>query len=105
MTDKHIWLRISTLVALIIFFSAASRAQSVLTDDTSTTNSLKDADSNFGTNPNLTVASGSNTYLKFKPFATLHGADVARATLKLYVGNVSSAGAIDLYQAGGTWSE
>src|SRR5215510_1844485 len=99
----------TALLASIICFAAAAEAQSILTDDASTINSAKDADSNFGTNPNLNVLSGSNAYLKFQPSATLpaniHGADVAKATLKLYVANVTSGGTINLYQAGGAWSE
>jgi len=67
MTNKHILVRISVLVAMMICFAAVSRAQSVLTDDANTVNSPKDADSNFGTNPNPNVAANSNIYLKFKP--------------------------------------
>src|SRR5215470_12985428 len=108
MTNKY-FARIAVLVALTICFAGASRAQSVLTDDASTINSSKDGDSNFGTNPNLNVYSSSNVYLKFQTSATLpanfHGSDVAKATLKLYVSNITSPGAIDLYQTGGPWSE
>jgi hypothetical protein len=109
MTNRYIFLQIATLVALIICFTSTSRAQSVLTDDATTINSPKDADANFGTNPNLNVSSTSNTYLKFNPSTTLpagtRGADLGKATLRLYVGIVQSSGTIDLYQAGGAWSE
>ena len=98
----------TALLACVIFFAAAAQAQSILTDDAQTINSVKDADSNFGTNPNLNVLSGSNSYLKFKlstlPAGT-KGTDVAKATLKVYVGTVTTPGTIDLYEAGGAWNE
>jgi len=96
-------------IALILSFATVSRAQSTLTDDANTTNSPKDADSNFGTNPNLIVSSINNAYLKFKLSPALpsgtQSSDIAKATLKLYVGTVTSSGALDLYQVASPWNE
>ena len=84
-------------------------AQATLNDDAHTINTPKDADSNFGTNPSLTVGSTSNVYLKFKlspalPPATV-ATDLAKATLKLYVSNVGAPGTIDVYEVAGNWNE
>ena len=100
---------IIAVLALLVCSGNLLIAQSILTDDANTVNSPRDADTNFGTNPNLTVAPASNSYIKFKlspalPPATV-GSDVAKATLKLYVGNVSVAGTIDVYVAAGSWNE
>ena len=102
-------LSLFAVITLFLSFAAVSRAQSTLVDDANTANSLKDADSNFGTNPNLIVSSINNTYLKFKlspamPSGT-QSSDIAKATLKLYVGTVTSSGTLDLYQVAGTWNE
>src|SRR5262249_8189572 len=108
---KHLktFFGISGMLALIICLTATTKAQSILTDDAHTINSPKDGDSNFGSNPNLFVSSVNNTYLKFKLSTTLptgvQASDVAKATLKLYVGTVNSAGAIDVYQADAAWNE
>jgi len=88
--------RIFAILVLMVCFAGMSMAQSVLTDDAHTSNSPRDADTNFGTNPNLTVSPTNNVYLKFKLSPTLpagiQGSDVAKATLKLYLGNVTSPG-------------
>src|SRR5215510_5246376 len=97
------------MLLLIVGVSTVAMAQATLNDDAQTTNTAKDADSNFGTNPNLTVASTNNVYLKFKLSPALAPAtaatDLAKATLKLYVGNVTSPGTIDVYEVAGNWNE
>src|SRR4029453_9998570 len=101
--------QILAILGLLICDSSISLAQSVLTDDAHTSSVTRDQDLNFGTNPNLTVSSTNNTYLKFKLSSTLppgtQGSDIAKATLKLFVGNVSAPGAIDVVHLTENWSE
>ena len=85
---------------MLIIAPCGSQAQSALTDD---------ADGQTGNGPNLLLTPTSNVYLKFKLSSTLPsntaGSDVARATLKLYLGNVRAPGAVDVYQITSSWSE
>ena len=102
-------LQVVALFGCALLLSGSARAQSNLTDDAHTTSDPKLADANFGTNPNLTVSPTGNVYVKFKLTPTLPaetaGADVSKATLKLYVGNVSTAGRLDVYQVVSPWDE
>ena len=101
----------AALYALAVFFAAphAASAQAVLTDDAQTSTAPKALDANFGTNPNLNVSSSSGVYVKFKLSSTLPagtpGAAVERATLKLYLANVTTAGRLDVYAVTGAWDE
>ncbi len=83
---------IFAVLALTVCVSGIAMAQSVLSDDAHTSTSPRDVDTNFGTNPNLAVSPTNNVYLKFKLSPTLpagiQGSDVAKATLKLYLGNL-----------------
>jgi hypothetical protein len=81
------------LAALLmtVCVSAVAFGQSILTDDAHTSSLSKDLDTNFGTNPNLVAGTT--------------GSDVSKATLKIYVGNVSVAGTIDVVQVADSWSE
>src|SRR5262245_38103840 len=94
---------------LVVSLSGLTMAQSVLSDDANTSTLPKDLDTNFGTNPNLTVSASNAIYLKFKLSAVLpqnmQASDVAKATLKLYVGNVSAPGTIDILELADNWSE
>ena len=101
----------TTLAALLmtVCVSAVAFSQSVLTDDANTSSLPKDIDSNFGNNPNLVVSATNTSYLKFKLTPTLPtgtvGSDVSKATLKIYVGNVSVSGTIDVVQVADNWNE
>jgi hypothetical protein len=98
----------SILMSLVLLAPPGdSFAQSALTDD---------ADVNCllplpgcGSGLGLSLAPDANVYVKFKLASTLPvgtpGAQVARATIKLYVNDVGVAGTIDIYQAGGPWKE
>ena len=94
---------------MTVCVSAVAFAQSVITDDANTSSSSKDVDGNFGTNPNLVVSATNTVYLKFKLTPTLPigtaGSDVSKATLKIYVGNVSVPGTIDVVQVADNWNE
>src|SRR5262249_44549730 len=97
------------MLSLIFGLTTVVMAQATLNDDAHTINTPRDADSNFGTNPNLTIGSNNNVYLKFKlspalPPATV-ATDLGKATLKLYVSTVNSPGTIDVYEVAGNWNE
>src|SRR4051812_26267182 len=100
-----------TLAVLLISMCVltVASAQSVLTDDAHTSSVLKDIDSNFGANPNVMVSLTNKAYLKFKLTPTVpvgtQGSDVSKATLKVYVGNVSTPGMIDVFQLAENWNE
>ena len=51
---------------LVVCLSGLTMAQSVLSDDANTSTLTKDLDTNFGTNPSLTVSATNTIYLKFK---------------------------------------
>lgn len=99
---------LAVAVAMMLLTQCIS-AQSALTADAFTDNSTKTITSNFGNNPNLTVSSAGNVYVKFKVSSTLPsgtpGSDVARATLKLYVGNIVTPGRLDIYKVNSSWDE
>lgn len=97
------------LVILIVTTPTLLNAQSALTDDTQTNATTRNADKNFGSSPTLTVSSSANSYLKFKLSSTVASgttrADIAKATIKLYIGNIATPGKIDVYQVAGPWEE
>src|SRR4026207_1829264 len=94
---------------LVVCVSGLTMAQSVLSDDAHTSTLPKDLDTNFGTNPSLTVSATNTAYLKFKLSPALpadtQASHVAKATLKVYVGNVSAPGTIDIVELADVWSE
>ena len=94
-------------VIVLITLPTSSSAQAVLIDDAQTSTAPKSTDSNFGTNPNLSVNSAGNVYIKFKLSSTLPagtaGSAIERATLKLYLANVTSPGKLDVYRVAGPW--
>src|SRR6476661_8377316 len=94
---------------LVVCVSGLTTAQSVLSDDAHTSTLSKDLDTNFGTNPNLTVSATNTVYLKFKLFPALpadtQASHIAKATLKVYVGSVSTPGTVDVVELADNWSE
>ena len=96
------------LSSLVLFaLTHTAFAQSALTDDADI--SLSSGNTNHGANSNLNVSATENVYLKFKLAATLppgtSGSKIGRATLKLYVAKVNTAGKLDVYAVSGTWDE
>jgi hypothetical protein len=96
-------------VIIFLALPGASFAQSVLLDDAYVSTAPKSTDSNFGTNPNLSLNATANVYIKFKLSPTLpagtSAATVERATLKLYSANVMTPGKLDVYAVAGPWNE
>src|SRR5678816_4006660 len=108
--QTSIWrCRILGTLLMIVCLSSVALAQGVLSDDANTSNLPKDMDTNFGTNPNLTISTSNNSYLKFRLSSILptgtESSHISRATLKLYVGNVSAAGTVDVVELADQWSE
>ena len=104
------WLcRVLGTLLMIVCLSSVSLAQSVLSEDAYTSNLPKDMDLNFGANPNLTISTSNNSYLKFRLSSILptgtQSSHISRATLKLYVSNVSAAGTVDVVELADQWSE
>ena len=97
---------LSSLLVLLAL-PLSSFAQAPLTDDAHV--SLSVSNVNQGTNANLNVSAGENIYLKFKLSSTLlantPGSEVGRATLKLYIANIHTAGKLDIYTVSGAWDE
>ena len=98
---------LAALWSLMVLLSGSSFAQSALTDDAHV--ALSQGNANHGANPHLHVSSAENAYIKFKLTTTLPadtpGSDVERATLKLYVDSVRTAGKLDVYAVSGAWGE
>lgn len=98
----------AALYSLVVLLALTARvsAQSALADDAHTNSAPRSVDANFGAKPNLTVSSTGNIYIKFKLSSTLPagtpGSAVEKATLKLYLGNVTAAGKLDVYAVGGS---
>ena len=99
--------RLMVVVLAVFAFPTMLNAQSVLTDDAYTKGDA--VSRNFGSNPVLNVSPVETAYVKFKISSTIptgtSGADVARAALKLYLGNVSSPGKLDVYLVTSAWNE
>lgn len=101
---RTVILRTLLSIATLMLIPAVTPAQSALSDDAHV--SLAYPSANHGSNPNLSVSSSENAYLKFI-LSTLPvntpGSEVEKATLKLYVGKIKSAGKLDVYAVAGQW--
>jgi len=97
------------IIFISLLSSSVAFAQAALVDDAHVNNSPKALDTNYGTSPNIPISPSGNAYVKFKIASTLPanttGSDVAKATLKLYIGGVSTPGKIDLFLVTSAWDE
>lgn len=105
LTASRAFLALSLALAAVM--PASSYAlEATLTDDASTVSSMPAT--NFGTKTALQISAGSKSYITFDlstlPSGTV-GADIAKATLKLYVNKVTTPGTFDLYRVAGAWTE
>lgn len=103
---RNFLLPVLLALAALTLLPGGALAQSALTDDASV--SMLTANSNHGADPNLTISSAQNVYLKFKLSSTAAGTsgpEIAKAALKLYVGKVDTAGKLDVYAVAGAWDE
>jgi hypothetical protein len=60
---------------------------------------------NYGAKTTLIVSTTDKSYLQFSLAAVPPGSTVSKATLRLYVDAVTTAGSFDVYQATSTWAE
>jgi hypothetical protein len=95
-------------LALSLCGTRAATAQ-VLTDDAGVVTAPKSLDANYGTNPNLSLSPSGLVFLKFDLASTLPagtpGSAVQRATLRLFLANVTAPGAVDVYAVSDPWDE
>jgi len=96
-----------SLMLLVTIFSALAQAQITPAADAYTNTATPTT--NLGTKPVLDVESGSQTtYIQFDLSSIPAGytsASIAKATLKLYVNAVTTAGSFNVDYVSGTWSE
>ena len=99
----------SLMLALMFatLFALGAAAQIPTTDDSYTASSSPT--SNFGTQPSLDVIGpGVNSYIRFDLTALpagLTSSNVSKATMRLYVNGVTTAGMFDVYLVTGPWTE
>src|SRR5437868_584958 len=70
--------------------------------------SSNQAATNFGSQVALSVSPASKSFIKFDLSGLppgIAGKDVAKATLRLWVNPLGSAGSMDVYRVAGPWSE
>jgi len=94
------------LMVLTLSFVGSVYADGVLKDDAYTQTGTPNQ--NFGTNANLRVASGVNSHFKFDLSNLPPGTsanDVAKATLRLWVNTVTTAGSFDVRRIISVWNE
>ncbi len=98
-----LWFGLATVLA----FSPMARAQAPVTDDSYV--QLSSPTTNFGAKTELIVDNpGTTSFLRFNLSSLpsgITGATVTRASLRIFVTNVSSAGSFDVYRVNGAWTE
>ena len=107
-TSTSTRLFVSLLILMFFFFAvAAASAQVTPSDDTYTLTTSPAT--NYGTNGGLQVQSGKATvFVRFDLSSIPPGytsADIAKATLKLYVNSVGASGSFNVDYVVGSWSE
>ena len=99
--------RFATILLVTLYGSLAASGQITPSGDAYTNTATPTT--NLGTKPLLDVESGSQTtYIQFDLSASPSGytsASIAKATLKLYVNAVTTAGSFNVDFVSGTWSE
>ena len=94
------------LLGLILSLAGNLYADGTLKDDAYTQSGTPNQ--NFGGNANLRVAAGVNSHLRFELStlpAGISSNDIAKATLRLWVNTVTTAGSFDIRRISGTWNE
>lgn len=100
---------VSSAVLIFTFTFGASLAHGQLTPSADAYTNTAAPGSNYGTSTTLNVESASQTaYIQFDLSAIptgYTGANIARASLKLYVNAVSTAGSFNINYVDGAWTE
>src|SRR5438105_6454477 len=95
------------LMSLLVVVSQFASAQIPATDDSYTASSS--ASGNFGNQSMLNVIGpGVNSYIRFDLTALpagLSSSNVSKATLRLNINGVTTAGTFDVYLVTGSWTE
>jgi hypothetical protein len=88
----------------VLFVSASGLAQSSppIADTYSSSSS---STTNYGASDTLQVSSSSKSFLQFELTTLPSGAAVSKATLRLFVDTVTTAGSLDVYQVNNSWEE
>jgi len=109
---KNLKYRLHYCVLLLLILGARLSAFAQITPSQDSYVNTNSPSTNYGTSPFLNlVSSGSSiqtTFLKFDLSsvpAGYTGANIAKATLRLYVSNVTAAGSFNVHLVGGNWSE
>lgn len=93
-------------VVLLLLASALGRAQSAPpAADTYSSSSSRNTSTNYGTQTTLLVSTTNESYVQFDLATLPAGATVSKATLRLYVDSVTTAGSFDVYQVNSSWAE
>ena len=93
-------------LAILAMVPAMGLAQAPATDDTYVTQT--NINTNYGNATSLAVQAGTQptyTYMTFSTSQAPNGSSVTKATLRLFVTAVTSAGAFDIRLANGPWAE
>ena len=104
------WLIIVSITLVVLTPQTSLAQQGTLTDDATVTIKKND---NHGTDATLRIEAGagdaSNVFVKFKLTSSLPAgtiaADISKATLKLFVGKLHTAGSFDVFRVLSPWSE
>ena len=92
---------VACLVVALVSISLA--AQAPPSADTYVTRANPAA--SYGSSPILAVQDGTTAYVQFDLSSVPQGRDITKATMRLYVNNVVTPGAFDVYQVDDSWAE
>src|SRR5271157_2407079 len=99
--------RRAAMLMFLLFMATATYAQITPSDDAYVNSTAPTT--NYGTAVTLNVSSAANTaFIRFDLTAVpagYTGSSVAKATLKLYVNSVTTAGSFNLEYVTGAWAE
>ncbi len=98
--------RRAAVLVLLLFVATVTYAQITPSADAYT--NTANPNTNYGANVLLDVASSQTTYIQFNLSSIPAGytsADITKATLKLYVNTVTTAGSFNVDYVNGTWAE
>lgn len=91
------------LVIFVAVLQSSAAAQAPPSADTYVSNSTPKI--NYGLSPILVVQPGTTTFIQFNLSALPAGASINKATLRLYVDGVLTAGSFDVFPVNSAWSE
>ena len=102
--NQHCFFRFPILVLFLLFsLSTLSIAQSG-PPKADTYSSSGSPSTNYGGATTLVVGTGNDVYIQFNLAPLPAGISVSKATLRLHVNSVSTAGSFDVYQLNNSWA-